>query len=190
MEAIYITDPAVAASYHVPVGSFISVDSGEAAWLVASHHGYELTYPTAFPKAGYVNPLAPPYEPYHTDPPGSQAALMTFTITETSPGHFEVMFGSKTDTVDATATFDVINDIGAPLANVTYTQPAGTSRQNAAQLLYTALQPHSTLALVKNGAAVDISGGAGVTVGGVNGDLSIPLPLSQGARKHRARALS
>jgi hypothetical protein len=185
-ESVYITDPVVAAAYHVPQGSFVSIaDTGEAAWLTTTQHAYPLTYPKAFPAAGYVNPSAPPFVPWEGTPPGTTPAQMKFTISEKQPGMFEVMFGNGTDSVDATADFTVYSSVPSPLAHVNYTQPAGTSRQNAASLLYAALQSYGTLVLVKNGAAVDISGNTGVTVGAVEGDLSIPS-LARAPRRGRA----
>jgi hypothetical protein len=63
---IYITDPVVAAAYHVSPGQFayVALDA-EAAWLVAQHHGYPLNYATTLPAAYYVHPLAPlPFVPF------------------------------------------------------------------------------------------------------------------------------
>ena len=70
-QAIYITDPVVAAHYHVHPGEFAWVaDNAEAAWLIAQHHGYGLTHGSALPAAYYVHALAPlPFIPFGTPPP-------------------------------------------------------------------------------------------------------------------------
>jgi hypothetical protein len=69
---IFITDPVVAAAYHVHPGQFayVALDA-EAAWLVANHHGYPLNYATTLPAAYYVHPLAPlPFVPFVPEPGG------------------------------------------------------------------------------------------------------------------------
>jgi len=74
MKAVYIADPAVAASYHVDQGSWITVEDDEADWLVTNHHAWGLDHTTAVPAAGYVDPAAPnPFVPYGTTPPAAPA---------------------------------------------------------------------------------------------------------------------
>ena len=77
---IFITDPAVAAQYHVHPAEFAWIaDDVEAAWLVVNHHGYPLNYGTALPAAYYVHADAPaPFVPFpDLDPPDTQRANIT-----------------------------------------------------------------------------------------------------------------
>lgn len=68
--SIYVADPAVADAYHTATGQWTYVfDDDEAAWLVASHHGFGTDQAAALPAAGYVHPDAPlPFEPYNPVP--------------------------------------------------------------------------------------------------------------------------
>jgi hypothetical protein len=65
-QPIYLTDPVVAAHYHVHPAEFATVaDAVEAAWLLEQHHGYSLAHNGALPAAYYVHPDAPlPFVPY------------------------------------------------------------------------------------------------------------------------------
>jgi len=190
-QSIYLADPVVAAAYQVAPGEWAwIVDDAEADWLIVNRHGYTLARPVAVPAPYFVNPLAPlPFVPYAGSGAGPPASAMKVTITNPQAGVFVVAFGGSVDTVDATAHFVVKSDVDAPLADVTYTQPAGTTRQDAAGLLQTALTPYSTLALTKNGALLDIRGATDVTVGAVEGGLTIP-PVQSTRAPARRRAAS
>ena len=71
-QPIYITDPVVAAAYHVHPGEWAAIaDKLEAAWLLANHHGYSLANPHPVPAPYYVHPDAPlPFVPYTEPGPG------------------------------------------------------------------------------------------------------------------------
>jgi hypothetical protein len=71
-QPIFITDPVVAAAYHVHPGQFAYVAlNAEAAWLIANHHGYGLNYATTLPAAYFVHPGAPlPFVPFVPAPGG------------------------------------------------------------------------------------------------------------------------
>lgn len=63
---IFITDPVVAAAYHVHPGEFayVALDA-EASWLVTNRHGYGITQPLPLPAPYYVHPQAPlPFVPF------------------------------------------------------------------------------------------------------------------------------
>lgn len=180
-KATYLTDPVVAAAYHVAPGEFASVNDDEADWLVANHHGYPIDGTRAMPAAGFVHPDAPlPFVPYaggEAPPEGSQPAGMTFAITNPAAGSFDVVFNASVrDSVDATGHFVVADDAGATLADVTYTQPPGTTATGAAGKLHEALLPYSpplVLGQITNG--LNVEGGNPPVVGAVAGELTVPV---------------
>jgi hypothetical protein len=65
-QAVYITDPVVAAAYRVHPGEFADIaDDLEAAWLMANRHAFSLNQRSALPAAYYVDVNAPlPFVPY------------------------------------------------------------------------------------------------------------------------------
>lgn len=76
---IYITDPAVAAAYHVAPGEWAFVeDDAEADWLVDTKQGSDGHYGAALPAAGFVHPDAPQpfaaYVPPEVEPPDPELA--------------------------------------------------------------------------------------------------------------------
>ena len=64
--AVYITDPAVAAHYHVSPGEWATVeDDAEAQWLFDNRHAYHADVAQTLPAAYFVHPDAPvPFTPY------------------------------------------------------------------------------------------------------------------------------
>jgi len=177
-QAIYLTDPAVAAAYHVYQGEWASVtDEAEAAWLIANHHGYPIDAQRAMPAPGFVHPDAPlPFVPYAGPaPPVDRPSTVTVTITPGAPGVFDVTFGGVADTAEATGHFTIQDDTSATLADVTYTQPAATTLSGSAAALNTALAPHAPpLVLTKVGAVLTITGTNPPTVASVVGTLTVP----------------
>lgn len=187
-KAIYITDPVVAAQYHVAQGEWTSVaDDAEADWLVDNHHGYSLAAQRALPAAGFVHPEAPlPFEPYSPilSPSEGRPSTITIAITNPQPNQFDVQFGGSPDSAQATGRFTVKDDAGATLADVTYTQPASATRQDSCAALHAALTPYAPpLVLVKNGALLDVRGANPPVVGGVTGSLTVPAPAPPPARR-------
>lgn len=188
---VYITDPVVAAAYHVHPAEWATVpDGAEAAWLVSTHQAYPLDGNRAMPDAFFVHPAAPqPFVPYDGSgggetPPDRVPANMTVTIGNPRPNEFDVVFGGNLDAVDALAHFVLVDDQGATVADVTYTQPRGTERQDAAGLLKAALASYP-LALTKNGAILDIRGNAPPVLTSVTGELTIPASVTRRSSRRR-----
>lgn len=173
-KAIYLTDPVVAAVYHVAPGQFApSVADDEAAWLVANHHGYPIDGRRAMPAAGFVHPSAP--LPFVSYPGGStQPANMTTDVREIQPGVFTVGFGSTVDTDEATVHCEVTGTDQASLANLTYAQPALTTDEQAAEALAGALASIPALGVNSGGPTVGIQGVPPAVVGAVVCQLTIP----------------
>lgn len=109
-----------------------------------------------------------------TPPPGNPQAQMTVAVRVTQPNVFEVSFGGGTDTVEAEGKFIVRDNGDETLADVSYPQPAGTTRQEAAGLLDAALQPTASIDATKNGALLTIRGAGTTVVGYVAGSLTLP----------------
>jgi len=65
---VYVTCPAVAAAYGRPLG-FNIVSAQALAFMVENFQGYALTYPHAFPRIGYCDPLMPSPNPGTGTPP-------------------------------------------------------------------------------------------------------------------------
>lgn len=174
---IFITDPAVAAAYHVHPAQFVFVESDvEAEWLVANHHGYPLNNPTPLPAAYYVHADAPdPFVPFpDLDPPNTQPAKMTVTISAFG-GTFQVTFGGEIEPVAATGRFVVLDTEGVILASGTYAQPGGTTFDAAAGLLQAALVPFAAdVAVVKTGPMLELTGVGLNTLGAVAARLTVP----------------
>jgi len=163
---IYITDPVVAAAYHVHPGEFAYVaDDTEAFWLVANHHGYPLNYGTALPAAYFVHAAAPAFVPFpEATTPDTQPALMTVTTKQVAPNVFDVIFGDSVDTAQATGAFLGIDGANAIVGKVTWVQPPGSTPDQAAALLKAALVPHvAKITTTQFGPRLEVRG-AGVNV--------------------------
>lgn len=184
-QPIYLADPAVAAAYHVAPGTWVWVgDSNECAYLLDNHHGYGLANFNAVPAPYQVHPDAPAFAPYPGMAAGKQPALITVDVAEDPPRVFTVSFGGVVDTVNAEAHFIVRHQNGSPLVELTYAQPAGTSRANCAGLLQTNLQPHTAIiATTKNGSLLELRGVNGTVLGGVIGQTTIPAAAGTARRR-------
>lgn len=175
---LYITDPVVAAAYFIHPAEFVWVaDDAEALWLLARNHAYTLAHPGALPAAYYVHPDAPlPFvPPPDLTPPNTQPATITATPKWVSPGVFDVIFGGVVDTVPATGAFLVIGENSETLANGTWAQPAGTTPDQAAALLKTALVPFAAvIATTQFGNRLELRGAGGKVIRAVSVKVNVP----------------
>jgi hypothetical protein len=179
---IFITDPVVAAAYHVSPGQFADVAlNAEADWLVANHHGYPLNYSTTLPAAYYVHPDAPlPFVPFpDLDPPNTQPALMTAVSTRDAANVFSVTFSGGPDAAPATGYFAVVDTAAAVIAYGTWSQPAGTTPDQAATLLQTALAAFgAVVATQKFGSRLELRGTGEKIILSVDVRLRVPIAVS------------
>lgn len=181
---LFITDPVVAAAYRIHPAEFVSVpDDAEALYLLRNSHAYTLEHRGALPPAYYVDPTAPlPFVPFpDLSPPSTQPALMTIAV-DAVGGTFTLTFGGQVDTEAATGRFVIVDTEGLILASGTYPQPAGTTFDAAAGLLEAALVPFAaTIAVVKTGATLELSGVGATIIGAVSARLTIQRVAAQPA---------
>jgi len=65
MAPLFVTDPAVAAHYQIPVGTFLTVaDDAEAAYLIERRHAFAVQGAVMAPAIGNAHPDAPPFVPF------------------------------------------------------------------------------------------------------------------------------
>jgi hypothetical protein len=184
-KTLFITDPAVAAAYHVHPAEFVWIPGeGEAAWLVANHHAYPMNHPTPLPAAYYVHPGAPsPFVPFpDIDPPNTQPALMTAVSTRDADNVFSVHFSGGPDTVAATGRFAVVDTAAMVIAYGSWAQPAGTTPDGAAGLMQAALGAFgAVVAVQKFGDRLELRGTGGKIILSVDVALRVPKAVSDPA---------
>ena len=175
---LFMTDPVVAAAYFIHPAEFVWVaDNAEAVWLLGNHHAYSLQHRGPLPAAYYVHPDAPPFVPLpDPTPPGTQPAHMTVTVKWVSPAVFDVIFGAGPDTVAATGAFLVLDDANAVIAEGGWTQPPGTTPDEAVGLLETAMAEFPVIDTTQFGPRLEIRGAAPTVVRAVRAVLNIPKP--------------
>jgi hypothetical protein len=182
---IFITDPVVAAAYHVSPGQFAYVAlNAEADWLVANHHGYPLNYSTPLPAAYYVHADAPlPFVPFpDLDPPNTQPALMTGATTRDAANVFSVTFSGGPDTAPATGRFVVVDTAATVIAYGSWAQPAGSTPDQAATLFQTALGAFgAAVATQKFGNRLELRGTGGKIILSVDVALRVPKVVADPA---------
>jgi len=167
---LFITDPVVAAEYNVHPAEFVWVaDNAEAVWLLGNHYAYSLQHRGPLPAAYYVHPDADPFTPFPDfTPPDTTPSTITVTTAQTAANVFDVTFGGTPDTVDAEGRFLAIDDDNAITADASWDQPAGTTPDEAADLLQTELQAFgSDIATQNFGPRLELRGTGGTVLRGV-----------------------
>ncbi|HXD06916.1 MAG TPA: hypothetical protein VN680_12755 [Burkholderiaceae bacterium] len=181
-QPLYFTDPVVANAYHVHPAEFAYIDLDvEAQWLIDNHHAYPLNHPTTLPAAYYVHPDAPnPFVPFpDLSPPDTKPALMTAASTRDAANVFSVTFSGGPDAAPATGYFVVVDTGATVLAYGTWPQPAGTTPDQAATLLQTALGAFgAVIATQKFGPRLELRGTGGKIILSVDVRLRVPIAVS------------